>query len=253
MKHYLALICFMLLILSMFMQAVQAQIAAESLVGWWTFEVEEDLTGNFEEFVLNGASLKSGQLDVDAGKWAYAGGYTGPDITEKTLVSWAYLEDLTVTAGSIITLDKISEDEFNGIIFAERQPGRWMNGSSFFRRTQDAEPGFEETKTDQLVHMAISYEDDGGCHVRIYHNGDLIGDYTSGDLPTWEAGDAEVFWGKRHGNTGGGPGDLDALIEESRIYNAVLSEAEIQAMQLGGAPVEARGKLATVWADMKRQ
>jgi len=248
----LALTCFVLLILSISMQAAQAQIAAESLVGWWTFDAEKDLIGNFEEFVLNGAVLNNGQLDVDAGKWAYAGGYTGPDIHEKTLVSWAYLQDLNVTAGSIITIDKISVDEFNGIIFAERQPSRWMNGSSFYRRTQDPDPGFEETKTDQLVQMAISYQDDGGCHVRIYHNGDLIGDFTLGDLPTWKAGDAEVFWGKRHGNkASGGPGDLDALIEESRIYNVVLSQAEIQAMQVGGAPVEARGKLATVWGDMK--
>jgi len=59
-----------------------------------------------------------------------------------------------------------------------------------------------------------------------------------------------VFFDKRHGNIDGGPGDLDAHIEEARVYSGVLTQAEIQAL----TPVTAvtlRGKLATSWAMMK--
>ena len=50
---------------------------------------------------------------------------------------------------------------FDAIVYAERQPRRWMAGSSFFKRTQDAVPGFEEKETDKLIQMAISYGNDG--------------------------------------------------------------------------------------------
>ena len=257
MKHYFTLTCSVLLMLSLSMLVAQAQPPEEAVVGWWTFEkgVElKDHTGNFDDIELKGAKVHDGQLDVDNGKWAYAGGYKGPDIKDKTLVSWAYIQDLNVRAGSIITIDRISSDHFDGIIFAERQPGRWMSGSSNFGRTQDPVPGFEEKKTNVLVHMAISYEDKGGqAHIKIYHDGDLIGEYTQGGIGSWVEDDAEVFFGIRHGNTAGGPGNLDALIEDARIYNQVLSQDEIKELvpnQLVKA-VTSRGKLAMSWAALK--
>jgi hypothetical protein len=251
-KHYFTLACSALLMLSLSMLA-----QAQNLVGHWTFEPGEelvDLTGNFVELTLKGATVENGQLDVGPGKWAVASGYSGPKIAEKTMVSWASLDDLNVQAGSILTIDRISVDEFDAIVFGERQPHRWMNGSSFFRRTQDANPGFEETETGQLIQIAITYEDSGGnAHIKLYRNGELIGDYTQGAIATWEEDDAEVFFGIRHGNVGGGPGNLDAHIEEARIYDGVLSQAEIQALVLGQVTtVEPKHKLSITWGDLKR-
>jgi hypothetical protein len=233
----------------------QAQ-KAETLVGWWTFESGEelkDLTGNFVDITLKGAEIKDGQLDVGAGKWAVASGYSGPKIAEKTMVSWASLDNLDVQAGSILTIDRLSVDEFDAMVFGERQNHRWMAGSSFFRRTQDPKPGFEEKKTGELVQMAYTYEDSGGqAHIKLYRNGELFGDYTQGALATWEKDDAEVFFGIRHGNVGGGPGNLDAHIEEARIYGAVLEPDEIQALKLGTIKaVTPGGKLTATWAAMK--
>ncbi|MBC8472899.1 MAG: hypothetical protein H8D56_25840 [Planctomycetes bacterium] len=228
---------------------------AETLVGWWTFEPGEelkDLMGNFADITLMGAKVEKGQLDVDAGKWAIATPYSGPDIEEKTLVSWASLDNLDVQAGSILTIDRLSDPTFDAIVFGERQPHRWMAGSGWFHRTQDPDPGFEEKKTGVLIQMAISYEDDGGkAHVMIYHNGDIIGDYTHGQFEPFNTDDAEAIWGQRHGGVGGGPGNLDAHIEECRIYGAVLEQDEIQALKLGTLQVEASGKLTTTWATMK--
>ncbi|MDE0637637.1 MAG: hypothetical protein OXI43_17505 [Candidatus Poribacteria bacterium] len=228
---------------------------AETLVGHWTFEkgVElEDITGNFADITLMGAEIKDGQLNVALGKWAIASGYDGPDIEVKTLVSWVIMDDLDVQAGSILTIDRLSDPTFDGIVFGERQHHRWMAGSGWFHRTQDPEPGFEEKETGVLIMMAISYENDNGtAHMRIYRNGDKIGDYKLGQFVSFANNDAEAIWGKRHGGVAGGPGDLDVHIEDSRIYAAVLSQAEIKKLLPDTLEVEAHGKLTTTWAGLK--
>ena len=57
--------------------------------------------------------------------WAVTqgGSYSGPPITSKTLVSWLTLEGLenVADAGSAMTIDRVTVDHFDGIIFAERQ------------------------------------------------------------------------------------------------------------------------------------
>ncbi len=220
----------------------------QDLVGRWTFDPGEELVdkiGNFPDLALQGnAVVVDGALDVNGGGttatgWAYtAGNYSGPLIADKTLVSWFTLQSLehVVKAGSVITLDKVSVDQFDGIIFAERQSNRWMNGSSHFRRTQDWNPGFAETVVGEPIMMAITYEDTGGGQVRVtgYRNGEEIGSYGSGSFVTWPTNDAEVFFGLRHGGGGGGPGGLDALIDEARIYGRAGSAAQIRALYLAG-------------------
>ena len=221
---------------------------SEAVIGHWTFEEEEELTdlmGNFPELKLEGdAQITDGSLDVNgsgttASGWAWTSGeYQGPEITNKTLVSWFTLESLSelTKAGSVITLDKVTADTFDGIIFAERQPNRWMNGSSNFRRTQDFNPGGEETVTGEEVMVAITYEEIGGGQVKVtgYRNGEEIGSYNSANFRTWPTGDAEIIFGKRHGAMPGGPGALDALIHEAQIYGAAGNADEIMNLYLSG-------------------
>ena len=222
-----------------------------ALVGQWTFELGEELkdrTGNFPNLLLKGnAQVADGKLDVNgagtsASGWAVTdsdtGAYLGPVITNKTLVSWVALQSLgdVAKAGSVITLDKVSGDQFDGIIYGERQDNRWMNGSSFFSRTQDLEPGFEEMAVGELIQMAITYHylPDGTFRVIAYRNRVEIGRYEPATPSQWDPGDAEVFFGQRHGSTSGGPGGLDALIAEARIYDTALSAAEIAALAPAG-------------------
>ncbi len=254
-NHKRMWICVALLLLSSVMSGFGQAEQAETLVGHWTFEkgVElEDLTGNFVDITLMGAEIADGKLNVDLGKWAIASGYDGPDIEEKTLVSWVIMDDLDVQKGSVLTIDRLSDPTFDAIVFGERQNRRWMAGSGWFHRTQDPKPGFEEKETGVLIMMAISYENDNGtARVRIYRNGDEIGDYTHGQFVTFANKDAETICGKRHGGLGGGPGDLDVHIEDSRIYAAVLSQAEIKKLIPDTLTVEPQGKLATTWARIK--
>ena len=228
----------------------------EDLIGHWTFEngVElEDLTGHFGDIDLLDADVKDGKLRIGNNEWAMTTGYKGPDIgPDKTLVTWIYLDDLSITRGATLAVNKSSGDTFDAIVYAERQPKRWMAGSSHFRRTQDADPGFEEKETGKLIQLAISYEDDGGnTKIMIYRNGDVIGDYTMGPIVSWEAGDVEALFGPRALIGGTAHGWVVARVEDARIYNAVLDEKEINNLTVDTLDVEARGKLAATWGRLK--
>ena len=56
-----------------------------------------------------------------------------PASTDKTLVSWVTTSNKSLTGGSVLTVQE--EDKFDGIVFAELAPARWMAGSNFYRRT----------------------------------------------------------------------------------------------------------------------
>jgi len=256
-EYYFLLVCLVLFILCLPILAQAQGPKKEFIVAQFTFEPGQelkDLTGNFPDLTLVGATVEKGQLKTASGKWAVSSPMKkGPDISEKTMVSWCYIDDLNVLAGSVLTIDQIGADQFDAMVFGERQPQKWMAGSSNFTRTQDAAPGFQETKTGILIYLAYSYQKDGATnHVRLYHDGELFGDYSLGTVPTWKPGDAEIFFGIRHGNAGGGgPGNLACRIEEARIYNTVLSQADIKELQKGAFAVGPSGKLATLWGDVK--
>ena len=214
------------------------------LLGQWTFEIGQettDMAGYFPELMLKGSALiEDGQLKlkgsgVNALGWAVTGQgggkYTGPSISSKTLVAWVRLQALSnrAKAGSIITLDRLSADHFDGIIFAERLPNEWMAGSSGFHRTQDFDPGFPEEEVGELIQLVITYEvTDGAVAITGYRNAEELGFYETNQPSSWQSGDAEIFFGKRHGTTAGGPGGITVDIEEARLYGGLMSLAKIE-------------------------
>ena len=75
----------------------------------------------------------------------------GPAGTDKTLVSWVCLANTTQQGGSALTIQR--GDPFDGIVFGEKEAGKWMAGSdgsraprttsgpsSRERRREDADP-----------------------------------------------------------------------------------------------------------------
>jgi len=248
---------FILVFLPLVSIAAGPGVHSDKLVGHWTFEKGEelkDLTGNWPDIKLMGAKIAKGALDVDAAKWALTvGDYKGPDIREKTLMSWFSFQNNGVIKGSIVCIDKISEDSFDSIVYAERQANQWMAGSSWFKRTDDFKPGFKDTSKGEKFMMAVTYSGKKSPTVKGYRNGKDIsgGGYEKGEMITWEKDDAEVIWGKRHGGVGGGPGDIDGLIYETRIYGVALTEKEIAGMEEGSLSVESHDKLSTKWAVIK--
>ncbi len=231
-----------------------AQVQEKNLVGWWLFNNDKEETGNFGKVVLHGAKIEKGQLVVETGKWAHSLEYEGPDISELSLVTWVSLDNYAKTNGSALTLDEVSTDQFCAIVWAERVDRQWMPGSSHFRRTADFPKAVTEKDTGEMMNIVITYELVGNLYeITGYRNGESLGSFKKGDKRTWEAGDAEAIWGKRHVNGLNGPGELNAHIEESRIYNVALTADEVKDLTVGGLAVEAQGKIATRWASIKRQ
>lgn len=256
-KRYFTLTCSALLILGLSTLAQAQGEHEEDLLGWWTFEKGNelvDLMGNFGDIELRDATVSGGVLNLGNNEWALTTGYSGPDVTEKTLIAWAYLDDLDVRNGALLAINQSSSDSFDAIVYAERQPNQWMAGSSNFSRTEDAVPGFEEDETGELIQLAVSYEDDGGqAGIKIYRNGDLIGDYTKGTLATWVADNTEALFGPRALIGGTAHGWVIARVDDARIYGAVLDQNDIKALTPNTFPVEALGKLATLWGAVKAE
>lgn len=253
------LVAFMILTVSM---SGFAQVQEENLVGWWLFDDETEETGNWGDIILRGAEIKNGQLVTDPSKWANSIEYSGPDITEVTLVSWLSLENLDHTRGSALTLDRIDVDQFVAIVYAERQARQWMPGSSHFRRTNDFPDIVNESQTGEMNLLVITYKDIGNKYeITGYRNDKSLGSFDTRDngavmdLRTWTDANAEAIWGMRHsgGTTNPIGPSISAHIEESRIYNVALTEAEVKSMYSGDLAVEARDKLATRWARIKRR
>lgn len=245
------------LMFSIFMTTCHAQDAKEDdLIGHWTFEKGDeikDLTGHFGDIKFNGAEVKDGKLYIGDAKWALTTGYNGPIIgPDKTLVTWLYLDDLNIRRGATIAVNQSSSDKFDAIVYAERQERRWMAGSSFFRRTQDAVPGFEEKEKGKLIQLAVSYEDsDGNAKIMLYRNGEEIGNYTHGPIVSSDEGNVEALFGPRALIGGTAHGWLVARIDDARIYNAVLSEDEINSLEVNTLNVDVTGKLTTTWGRIK--
>jgi hypothetical protein len=230
---------------------------AAELIGRWTFEPGQELvdtTGNWNNVQLMGnASVADGMLDVNGWSttstgWAKAAG-TVPGVNftirEKTLVAWVSLDSLNAWAGGAIGIDNISGDNFDTIVFAERQRWKWMAGSSYFRRTRDVVSVDDtDTSAGNLRQIAISYDDigSGWMTVTICRDGVQIGRYNTGNMTQWSSSGAEILFGMRHTysdtNTRGG---LDAHIEEAHLYSGVVSCSELGAITLEPEPSDADG------------
>ena len=163
------------------------------------WEFNDDLKDSLGELhvTANGVKLKDGALLVN-GRLAFAA--TAPlkkSIKEKTLEVWLRLDHLNQTGGGAITLQTLDGGAFDSIVFAEREPKRWMAGSNGYVRTQSFQ-ALDETEADQqVIHLAIVYDADGT--ITGYRNGQLYGQpYKSNGPVTFEAEKSQIVFGLRH-------------------------------------------------------
>ncbi len=150
-----------------------------------------------------------------------------PPLADKTLVAWVAPSNLTQKGGSVLTIDD-RQSHFDGIVFGERAPARWMAGSDHHRRTELAQDGWTREYADPatLVQIALAYR---GTEVAAYRNGTLYSRHTIKE-PLRFGPDSVVLAGARHlGNR-----DVFAgAVEELRIYDCALSPEQIAALKPG--------------------
>ena len=148
------------------------------------------------------------------------------DINEKTLEAWISLADLEQGGGAPISIESADGRVFDAIVFAERQPRKWMAGSEGYARTRDLDVPDESAPPGTLVHLAIVYRADKT--IALFRNGDPLGKpYPAPTLQTFKAGDAHVLLGLRH--RGGARAGFVGEISQAALYDRALSDAEIAA------------------------
>src|SRR5688500_14276782 len=79
-----------------------------------------------------------------------------PPLRDKTLVVWVAPANLTQRGGSALTLED-GRDHFDGVVFGELAPAKWMAGSDFYRRTRKEQAEFpaETAGPNAFVQMAV--------------------------------------------------------------------------------------------------
>jgi len=146
--------------------------------------------------------------------------------TDKTLVAWFAPADLTHRGGSVLTIQ--SGDQFDGIVFGELQPGKWMAGSNYHRRTQKAQDNYvpETADSKTMVRIAIVYK---GDEILIYRNGRSYASYRAKNIDLLSPESNIAVFGLRH--VGAGGGRISGEIEDARIYGKALTVDQIKSLQ----------------------
>ncbi|MCC6728659.1 MAG: GH32 C-terminal domain-containing protein [Chthonomonadales bacterium] len=145
------------------------------------------------------------------------------NLTDKTLVAWVALAGLDQRGGSAITLDS-GAGPFDGIVYAEIEPRRWMPGSEFWKRTprEQAALRAETSAPGQIVQMAAVYR---GREVTLYRNGEEYARHEVQEPLEVGEGSAVVL-GLRHLQAGD-RACLAGEIEDARVYRGALTPAEL--------------------------
>lgn len=148
-------------------------------------------------------------------------------LNEKTLVVWVFPENLAQQGGSALTIDD-NAFHFDGIVFGELEPARWMAGSDLFSRTQRDQAKFPaETSTgDTLVQIAIVYS---GKTITTFRNGELYSRHDVAGLQSFPDSSVVIIGPRHVGNHEFFAGQID----DARLYNTALTEAHLKAIKPG--------------------
>jgi sucrose-6-phosphate hydrolase SacC (GH32 family) len=152
-------------------------------------------------------------------------------LRDKTLVVWAAPANLTQHGGSALTIDD-QKGHFDGIVFGELSPAKWMAGSDFYRRTerkQAAWPAETASATD-LVQIAIVYH---GNEITTCRDGKEYSRHYLNE-PQGFGKDSAVLIGLRHLEAGD-RACFAGTIADARIYNVALTADQIAALKAGEA------------------
>ncbi len=188
-----------------------------------------------------GARVESGALRLEKNGAYFQSTALEQNLAEKTLEAWVSLASLQQGGGAAISIQSLDGRVFDAIVFAERQPGRWMAGSDGFIRTRDLEAPAETAAPGQFVHLIATYHADG--RIALYRNGEPYGaPYTpSAPLQKFRAGESHVLLGLRH--QGAGNGFLQGDIRQAALYDRALEPHEIRAAYRSGGVELSREQL----------
>jgi len=225
-----------------------ANVAEDGLIAYWPFDEGNgkeaiDVTGNGHDGKF------AGSPKWVAGKFGTALEFNGEDdhvvvaddaalAIEKniTFMAWFSPNEVLTSRRLMVKNDSIF------VIFDFGNP----NSIDFLVKPNNtfAESTTTDWKVGEWYHFAGTFD---GKTMKVYVNGNLEGDATN-DVPIAPS-DLELWIG---GDDFGRPTDhFPGKIDEVRLYDKTLSEADIQKVMETPQDVQARGKLTTAWGKLK--
>lgn len=206
--------------------SVTKKLAIEPILRWTFDGSPTDAAISVGGMLAGGSRIEAGKLTLPDTKSVYKSAPIPKTLTEKTLETWVTLDRLEQRGGSAFTIQTLNGVTFDGIVFGERVPNRWMAGSDGFARTQDVVAS-DEFAADLLpVQLVVTYAANGD--VTLYRNGKSIGGpYRSAAAPQGFAFNGwQAVFGLRHD---GSNTYLQGTIDEARLYDRALTAAEVDA------------------------
>ncbi|MEA3211898.1 MAG: hypothetical protein QOE70_4955 [Chthoniobacter sp.] len=211
-------------------------VQAAAPIAVWNFDLDaRDTLGHIPGHLEGAAEIKHGRLILDGQDALLRTDPLPVALGARTLEAWVAPANLDQRAGGVMTIESTQQHAFDSIVFAEKEPRRWLAGSNFFARTQSTGGPEETAAPGELVHLAAVYDADN--RISLYRNGVPYGQgYVKGELISHAASQARVLLGLRH--AGAKNGYFAGEIEEARLYDRPLSAAEVAAsFQVGPRPV----------------
>lgn len=212
-----------------------AKLASRLPVYHWSFtdSAAED-SGALQAKIHGNASVVDGALVCDGASYVE----TDPlphAFREKSFAVWVQLDSLEQSGGGIATLQVPGKDLFDSLVFAEREPARWMAGSNGFSRYQSFGASPEDLAAVKPVHLVLTYAEDGT--IRAFRNGVPYGNaYRSSGLLPFDSGNAKVLFGIRH-EPAGGNRHFKGKILDASLYDVALTEDDVAAIASSSDPV----------------
>ncbi|MCA9173815.1 MAG: DUF1588 domain-containing protein [Planctomycetales bacterium] len=169
------------------------------------------------------------------------------ELKAKTMEVRFRIANLDQRGGGLMTLQGPG-NFFDAIVIGERQPRHWISGSNNFQRTEDFPESTPETVTDQPLHLAMVYAEDGTT--TLYRNGEPYGKPFQKGAASFPKEASSVLFGLRHLPAGGNR-HLSATIDQARLYDRALTIEEVQAAARGLDYVSPQ-QLADAMSDEQR-
>jgi beta-fructofuranosidase len=152
-------------------------------------------------------------------------------LKDKTLVAWVVPANLTQQGGSVLTIED-DQAHFDGIIFGEIAPAKWMAGSDLHRRTRKEQGKWPDETADgkTFVQIAIVYR---GREVTVYRNGCAYAQYSMPNPPQSFGPSVVVLFGQPHLDARDPYRSFAGRIKDARIYDKPLDREAIAVLQPG--------------------
>lgn len=153
------------------------------------------------------------------------------ELKAKSLEVWCQVHNLDQRGGGVMGIQGPG-DFFDTIVIGERQPRHWISGSNGFARTEDFPESTPETKAGELLHLVMTYSDDGTT--TLYRDGKPYGKPFRKGAATFPKEQTSVLFGLRHTPPGGNK-FLKVSIDKARLYDRALNAEEVAASASGNS------------------